>query len=575
MEIKKFGKKFITKAWNGEKLDSTMIAIDTETSLITSPAIIPDLVLITAYDGGDYIYTIKNKVFMQFMEVNLDATCLFWNGAFDIPVLEQTGFSFDSRIMKNKVLDGQILYRLLSIAMQGKEANKWSLDYVTETILKEVLDKDESIRLTFGQYLNEDKSVRYSDISEAHIKYACLDPVATYLCTQKILKKIATLPTTTNLAHNINLLGDLALAKVTRNGIHIDQERVTRIKQELELEKVRNEEILSTYGYIKGKKGNTKVLEEICQKEGFNLPATETGKMCTAKVYLEDYKGHPFIEAYLQFKGFSKMQNFLTDLDAPIVYPRYNTIKVTSRTSCTKPNIQQLPRIGGIRECFIPAKGNVFLDIDYSAIELAAISSINLKLFKNSVMADIINEGTCPHKYAASKIYKIPIEEVTKDHRQIAKVLNFGLCANMSAETFTGHAAKFGVILTVEESSILKKEWVKVYPEFGKYWARGFGRTTVLTESGFIRTECSYTEGLNFPMQSRVAEGCKIALYNLTHAGYKVVAFIHDQMDIEHSIEDSERALRHCQEIMVESMSLVIRGVKVSVTGEICERFKK
>ncbi len=575
MEIKKFGKKFITKTWNGEKLDSTMMAIDTETSLITSPAIIPDLVLITAYDGGDYIYIIKNKVFIQFMEVNLDTTCLFWNAAFDIPVLEQTGFSFDSRIMKNRVLDGQILYRLLSIAMQGKEANKWSLDYVTETILKEVLDKDESIRLTFGQYLNEDKSVRYSDISEAHIKYACLDPVATYLCTQKILKQIATLPTTTNLAHNINLLGDLALAKVTRNGIHIDQERVTRIKQELELEKVRNEEILSTYGYIKGKKGNTKVLEEICQKEGFNLPATETGKMCTAKVYLEDYKGHPFIEAYLQFKGFSKQQNFLNDLEVPIVYPRYNTIKVTSRTSCTKPNIQQMPRLGDIRGCFIPTPGSVFLDIDYSAIELSALASINLKLFKNSVMADLINEDKDLHKYAASKIYKVAEDDVSKEQRQTAKILNFGLVANMSPDTFCGHAAKFGLTLTIEESTFLKSEWVKVFPEMAQYWKRGFGKTIVVTDTGFIRGDCSYTEFLNCPMQLKCAEGAKIALYNIIKSGYKVVAFIHDQVIIEHPLEGSGCALRHCQEIMVDSMSQVIRGVKVSTTGEICDRFKK
>lgn len=575
MYITKFGKTFQTKWWKNEKLDPKLIAYDTETTLITSPAIVPDIILSTAYDGSNFVYIIKNSDIANFFEVNHDATLCFWNAAFDTPVIKKAGCNaLEHYIDNSKLLDGQILYRLLSIATEGKEAQKWALDSVTEEILKETLDKDDNIRLTFGQYL-VDNEVKYDTVSDAHIKYACLDPICTYMCTQQILNQIKLLPTTTNLAHQINLLGDIALAQVTRNGIHIDQERVERIKGELEIEKVRNEEILSTYGYVKGKKGNTKVLEDICKQEGFHMPVTASGRMSTAMNYLKEYKAHPFVNAYLQFKGFSKKQNFLTDLSAPVVYPRYNTIKVTSRSSCTRPNIQNMPRVGGIRECFIPEPGHVFIDVDYSGIELVAIASITKKLFKHSVMADLLNQGVDLHKYAASKIYKIPENEVSKDQRQTAKILNFGLISNMSPTTFVGHAAKFGLILTLEESSFLKKEWTKVFPEMEKYWKRGYGKQTVLTDTGFIRANCSYTEFLNCPMQSRAAEGAKIALYTLVRLGYKVAGFVHDQFLVSVKKEHADVALVDVQQIVIDSMQKLTVGVKVSTSGEICNVFKK
>lgn len=574
MIISKFNRKFTVKWWKNEKLDPKLIAIDTETTLISSPSIVPELILSTVYDGLDTVYLLKNQDIKQFLEINNSALFCVWNAAFDTAVFEKTGNGLDFLIQDSRLLDGQILFRLFNIAFHGQESKKWSLDHVTELLLKEVLEKNEDIRLTFGQYL-ENNEVQYEKISPAHLEYACLDPIATYLCVQKILEQIKTLPTSTNLAHQINLLGDLALAQVTRNGIHINQALVGQIRDNLESEKVKNEEILATYGYVKGKKGNTKVIEEICLRENFKLPVTETGKMCTAKTYLEEYKSHSFIKAYLQFKGFSKQQNFLNDLNTPVVHPRYNSIKVTSRSSCTRPNIQQMPRLGGIRECFVPEPGHVFIDCDYSAIELASVASICLRLFKHSIMADLMNQSKDLHRYAAAQIYKVSEEDVTKEQRQTAKILNFGLVANMSAETFVNHAGKFGLSLSLADSAHLKAEWAKVFPEMAKYWKRGFGKTMVITDTGFVRANCSYTEYLNCPMQTKVAEGAKIALYSLVKSGYKVVAFIHDQVLISHPLETSERALEEVKRIMIESMAKVIIGVKIGVDGKLKDKFEK
>lgn len=573
MQISKFGKVYNIKWWNKEILNTELITLDTETELIRSPDHIPNVILTTAYDGSNNVYIIKNNQLQDFIKLHVKALFGFWNAAFDIPVLEKY-ISFDSHLLNNKILDGQLLYRSLNIATLGMEAKKWSLDYVTEQFTKEVLEKDDNIRLTFGQYLNSNV-VQYDSISNTHLIYACLDPIATYICTKHILTLIKSLPTSTNLAHNINLVGDIALAQVTRNGICIDLEYMNKIKQNFELDIIKNSEILNSYGYYKGKKGNTKIIEQICKQENFILPITEKGKQSYTKLSLEPYKNHAFINAYLQFKGFSKQQNFLNDLNSSKVYPRYNSLKVTSRTSCTRPNIQNMPRIGGIRECFIPSPGNIFIDCDYTAIELAAIASINLKLFKYSIMADLLNKGQDLHTYAASKIYKINENEVTKQQRQTAKILNFGLVANMAPITFVHHAANFGVAITLEESIWLKEEWGKVFPEMIKYWKRGYGKDTVIFDTGFIRAGCSYTEYLNCPMQGKVIEGAKLALYMLIKSGYHVVAFIHDQIIIDHPIESAKEALENVKQIMIEAMQKVIINVKINVTGDLKTRFEK
>ncbi len=574
MLINKFDKQFKVKWWSGEILNSELIAIDTETSLITSPAIIPNLILTTAYDGGDSVYIIKNHSVSNFIEAHCNAKLLFFNAAFDIPVLETQDTSLDHHIRHSKLLDGQILYRLLNIALEGQEAQKWSLDHVTLQLTGQILSKDDGIRLTFGQYL-QDGIVDYSSISKEHLEYACLDPIATHICTKKILAQIALLPTSTNLAHDINLVGDLALAQVTRNGVHIDQERVNLLRGQLEKDKVLNEEILATYGYLKGKKGNTKVLEDICIREQFILPVTETGKMSCTKTSLEPYRDHSFISAYLSFKGFSKQQNFLNELTKSVVHPRYNTIKVTSRTSCSKPNYQQMPRLGDVRGCFIPKPGNVLIDCDYSMIELCALADVNLKLFKYSYMADQINKGNDLHKYLASKIYNCSESEVTKEQRQFSKIGNFGFGADMGAETFVSHAAKSGYKITLDEAIEVKEGYLNAYPEMRKYFNRAKGRDTFISDTGLIRAKCSYTQFLNCAFQTKAAEGAKIALYNLTKAGYKVVIFVHDQVCIDHPKNGAEEALENIKRIMIDSMQTIIRGVKISVEGEICERFKK
>ena len=114
--------------------------------------------------------------------------------------------------------------------------------------------------------------------------------------------------------------------------------------------------------------------------------------------------------------GFEKATTFVRDVHVDRLHPRYNSLVNTGRTSCSSPNFQQLPRIGGIREMFRARDGHTLVITDYSAIELATLSQVSLNMFGESIMGDKINEGHDLHKYYASVMNRCDIDDVTKTH---------------------------------------------------------------------------------------------------------------------------------------------------------------
>ena len=575
LSVTKFGKTFQIVEWTGQDLPSTVYA-DTETKKIEFPDEIPDLVLTVAYTGEEIVYWIRNENLVRFLEALKKSLVVFHTATFDIPVIEKaSGLSFDDQLLANKVMDIAILYRSIFIATKGLEAKKYALDALIKEFLNEELEKDDEIRLTFGQFIENGK-VNYEKISAKHFKYAALDTVATGIIHSILMQKMKSLPTSTNLSHQIQLLGEIALGQIARNGIQVDLEYKNKIEQEFLKKKDQAAEVMAIYGLQRGK-GFQTAYEKAVKFFNLPLPLTSTGKLSSAVGELEKFSGNPFIKSFLDFKGVEKQINFLTLLNSERVYPRYDSMKVTLRTSCKKPNIQQMPRTGGIRECFIPKPGHVFIDLDYSAIELASIASICKKVVGYSVLGDVINSGKCPHRYAAANIYKVNYDSIEKKdpRRQVAKILNFGLVADMAPLTFVHHAASQGVIVTEDEAIFLKDEWSSVYHEMRKYWRRAHGRSQCVTRTGFVRSNCSYTEFLNTPMQSLCAEGAKLMLYFMFRSPYKVVAFVHDQILVEIEEERAAEALPIISNIMIDAMSKVIPDIKISVEGEICSRFKK
>ncbi len=560
MKVTKFGRTLTIKQWKGEKLKE-VIGVDTETELIKEPSHVPKLVLTTAYDGGKNCYIIRNQDVKEFLTMHQEHTLVFHNAPFDLNVLtKQVNFEFWDMIESGKIIDTMLLFQLVAIATRGYTHKRSSLDYVVSNLLNNTLPKDKDIRLTFGQYIKytkEDGSISYSSVSKAHIVYACLDPVATLLCYNTLKTTIKHLNTETNLAHTIHLMGHIALDAITRRGIEVDLEYANNLRDELQAEMEVEANILASYGWTRGKKGVQESYNKIIDFLELDLPTTKHG-YSMASEHLETYNDHPFVQSLLRYLELEHHKGFLNEMTTSRIHPRYETIKNTGRTSAFKPNIQNPPRKGGIREAMIPKEGHAFIDVDYNSIEMYTVAYHMKTKYGKSVMYDVLQEGRDPHLFVASIIYDKPESEITKNQRQAAKIANYGFLANMSPETFVDYAGSFGAEFTLDQAKKIKKSWTDAYPEIRSFWKSGYkAQGFYKSKTGFIRVNCSYTAWLNNHFQGPAAEGAKIAMYFAHKSGFKLVAFVHDSLVAEEPKEGLEAKLELLRATMIEGMKKI------------------
>ena len=114
---------------------------------------------------------------------------------------------------------------------------------------------------------------------------------------------------------------------------------------------------------------------------------------------------------------------------------------MAGRTSCSKPNVQQIPRAGEFRQVIVPSPGNFLLAVDYSYIELVTLAAVCQARFGYSRLADTISAGVDPHCFTASMLLGVPLDEFMtwkksnnvqfKQARQRSKGLNFGVPGGM------------------------------------------------------------------------------------------------------------------------------------------------
>jgi len=240
-----------------------------------------------------------------------------------------------------------------------------------------------------------------------------------------------------------------------------------------------------------------------------------------------------------------------------------NVLVASGRTSWSRPNLQNPPRKGGVRECFVPRPGHWFLSVDYSFIELVTWAQTCIDLLGYSKLADAIKAGLDPHvdmgveilraehparwlEYTdkAGALHGIESTEVTyafvnaarkagatwaKDARQLAKAANFGLPGGLGAATFCAYAkATYGVDISEDESRNLKTIWRNKWAEAQDYFNLvsamlpfGQDRTAVvLPRTGFVRGGCMYTAACNTYFQGLAARGAKEAMWVLTQECY-------------------------------------------------------
>lgn len=287
------------------------------------------------------------------------------------------------------------------------------------------------------------------------------------------------------------------------------------------------------------------------------------------------------------------------------IHSSFNTLLATGRTSSSKPNIQNIRTLPGIRECFVPRKGKVFLDADYDGLELRTLAQVCLKVVGFSKLVEVLLHPTKndPHLMFAMQVLGISYEEALRRYeagdnvvykaRQTGKVVNFGFPGGLGYEALVIFAWKlYGVKITVEDAKRLKRQWMRLYPEMEKYFAYinrlcsedPISNTAVVQQLFVkrIRGGIRYTVACNGFFQGLGSDATKDAGWLITKACYldtksplygcRIVNYIHDQFLVEADEEIAHEACMELKRLMILGASPYLPDVPPTVKKPVVAR---
>jgi DNA polymerase I-like protein with 3'-5' exonuclease and polymerase domains len=256
------------------------------------------------------------------------------------------------------------------------------------------------------------------------------------------------------------------------------------------------------------------------------------------------------------------------------VYPGWRQLGAASgRMSCSDPNMQQLPR-GKHRRCVVAPPGRALVKADYSQIELR----IAAKVSGDKAMLEAYRRGDDLHTRTARAV--LGIEEVTKQHRQLAKALNFGLLYGMGAKGFRQYAgSQYGLDLSEAEAGRYRDAFFRSYPGLAAWHRqvriRKATETRTLTgRRRLLDDDTPDTHRLNTPVQGTGADGLKLALAVLWEqrdpfpTAFPVLA-VHDEIVVECDHEQADLVADWLRTTMVDSMAPLLAPVPVEVETKI------
>lgn len=285
------------------------------------------------------------------------------------------------------------------------------------------------------------------------------------------------------------------------------------------------------------------------------------------------------------------------------VRSRFNNLLATGRISSAKPNLNNIPRDGGVRECFESEPGMVLCSADYDCAELRSHAQVNLWVTGKSAMAEFFQKNPTgdPHLELAASILKIDSAEAyrRKDAddkevtgvRQMCKALNFGLPGGMGAERLRDAARRqYRVVMDVREAKQRKAQWHRRWPEMRRYFnivtqrSNSRSRIEQLAPPGHgphrVRGRSPHEPGrwfsqiANTYFQGLTADGAKDALWRVWKAceveetsplyGSHIVGFLYDELILEVPEARAHEAAMELSRLMIEGMQAWVPDVPIT-----------
>lgn len=286
----------------------------------------------------------------------------------------------------------------------------------------------------------------------------------------------------------------------------------------------------------------------------------------------------------------------------------------TTRTNSTNPQVQNVRRLEGIRECFMPREGWCYWDGDYPQLELFTLSEVCYEWFGMSDLGEALKSGKDPHAIVASQILQCSYDETKRrlkldkhdpvykeayNARQGGKVVNFGKPLGLGNETLIEYAWKtYHVkIQSIEKAKEISDIWFSTWREMRTYMkhikrqqTEENGFAVVMPHSGILRSGMTFTSACSFPSQGlgavcalrglwRITEDC----YNNPESpayGARPVNFIHDQNLVELPFrawgpDRTHQASARLSQLMADGANEYLHHLKIYVEPTLCDRWSK
>src|SRR5215208_5170392 len=258
----------------------------------------------------------------------------------------------------------------------------------------------------------------------------------------------------------------------------------------------------------------------------------------------------------------------------------------TGRMSCTDPNVQQVPHAFDMRRCFRAPAGRKLIDADYSQIELRILADFT----GDRGFVDAFRSGADLHRVTAAQVFNVKLEEVSKEQRDFAKRLNFGVVYGIGAR-------RFALLTGMKESEAedLLRRYFATYRDLDA-WLREAGnkavreRTAPRTVAGRLfrfnfdpedrqAASLAHRGGKNSPIQGSSADIIKRAMRllhdRLKGTGARVVNVVHDEIVVETDAGDAGEMAKVVEGAMCDAGEEYVKAVPVKVEASVTDEWVK
>jgi DNA polymerase-1 len=393
-----------------------------------------------------------------------------------------------------------------------------------------------------------------------------------------------------NLFNEIEMPLVQVLADMEMAGIGLDVDYLAQMSEELSQRLgIIETQIFDSVGGEFNLNSPQQLSEALFERLGLSPPdrtqRTSSGYYSTAAGTLEAMKGdHPVVDWVIEYRELSKLKNTYVDA-LPLqvnpstgrVHTSYNQAgSVTGRIASSDPNLQNIPirtELGRrVRRAFIAEPGNTLLSVDYSQVELRIVAHMS----NDETMLAAFQAGQDIHAATAAAIYEVSIDQVSKEQRNRAKGVNFGLIYGMSAFGLSRYTD-----ITLAEAEDFVNAYFEQFPGVKNYLD---GMKTQAAEKGYVETllgrrryflglktqtnrnirSREEREAINAPIQGTAADIMKIAMLRvpgaLQQAGLSanMLLQVHDELVLECPIDELKTTADLVSRVMQDAYSLKI-----------------